>query len=338
MIKKYWLVGTILLLSVVLVACNGGEATDVGNSGEMTNSELEAGIENENEGDQLESEVYPLTIQHAKGEEVIHEKPERVAIIFEWFNTDNLLSLDIEPIAMTNDPAWYGNDLGIASYLVDELEGIELLGSRESADVEKLTLANPDLILSVNVPFLDKQYDQFKQIAPTLMLDNYRGDWKDYHRQIAAIFGKEKEAEETIQRLEEKAQHARQELEGSIGEDSLAVVQLLPKTIRLYAQDGINELLYDDLGITPVPEAVQAQGVEEISLESLADINPDRILLYWTQAEELAEIEKSGVWQGLKAVQNGNVYFPERTVEWNPHAPIGRDVLLDQIVETFRAN
>jgi ABC-type Fe3+-hydroxamate transport system substrate-binding protein len=280
--------------------------------------------------------TYPITIKHPKGETVIKQMPKKVAVIFEWYNADNLLSLGIKPVAITNDPAWYSNDLGVASYLVEDLKGIQILGDRSNPDLEKLALAKPDLILTINVPFLEEKYSQFNKIAPTIMMDGFNGDWKAYHRQIAAIFDQVKQAEQTFQEIDKKMAETKSKLEKSMGSDNLAIVQILPKTLRLFGKkDPVTDLLYKELGVKPAPEAEKLEGISEISLESLAKMDPDRILIYWTTAERFKPIAETSVWKNLKAVKNGKVYFPESTVEWNPSGPIGRSKLLDRITETF---
>lgn len=76
----------------------------------------------------------------------------------------------------------------------------------------------------------------------------------------------------------------------------------------------LNPVLYEDLG-APVPEVVTtAKAQAELSLETLAQVNPDAIFLQFEESENkdtpkaLEELQKNPIFTSLKASQNKEIY------------------------------
>ena len=77
----------------------------------------------------------------------------------------------------------------------------------------------------------------------------------------------------------------------------------------------LNPVLYEDLG-APVPEVVTAAEAQaELSLETLAEVNPDAIFLQFETSENadapkaLEELQANPIFQSLQAVQNEQVFI-----------------------------
>jgi len=76
----------------------------------------------------------------------------------------------------------------------------------------------------------------------------------------------------------------------------------------------LNPVLYEDLG-APVPDVVTAAEAQaELSLETLAEVNPDAIFLQFETSENadapkaLEELQANPIFQSLKATQNDQVF------------------------------
>jgi ABC-type Fe3+-hydroxamate transport system substrate-binding protein len=335
--KGILVTGSVLVM--MLAGCGG--SGDLSQKAATTSTETQSSM-----GSQQQAiAVFPKTVHHAKGETVIDKMPERIVVLYPWLTLDNLLALDIKPTAVTNAEGWFKTKTGLPSYLEERLQGVELLGPDQPLDVEKVLATEPDLIFGIH-DMISDQYDKLNQIAPTIAFERpnvaactAHCDWRSYHRNIASIFGKEEQAEKTIAEIERQMAEAKEKLAKSVGKDSVAILYIANDTMMLISdeKDSMVKLLYHELGLTPAMPIKDLKEMNDqlISLEGLAALNPDRILLYWTEKAELEKIEKSAVWQNLKAVKNKHVYFSDKTKEWNPYQPIGLRVLLDQLVELF---
>ncbi|MGO1399537.1 MAG: iron-siderophore ABC transporter substrate-binding protein, partial [Brevibacterium yomogidense] len=92
--------------ALVLSACGGGGDTD---------SDSGAAAEGSGDGS------FPLTVEHAFGETVIEQKPERVAAVA-WGNHEAALALGVVPVIM--EQATYGDDdgNGVLPWVEDKVE------------------------------------------------------------------------------------------------------------------------------------------------------------------------------------------------------------------------
>jgi len=119
------------------------------------------------------------------------------------------------------------------------------------SQLEQLRLAKPDLIIA---DFAQRScYEEFKRIAPTAFIEHGL-DWRATYRQLAELVGREKEAEQSMARLDESINEAKRLLMASPGNNSsVAVVQILPQRIRVQGTvlHPLNDLIYHELGLLP---------------------------------------------------------------------------------------
>ncbi|WP_179233090.1 helix-turn-helix domain-containing protein [Paenibacillus rigui] len=119
------------------------------------------------------------------------------------------------------------------------------------SQLEQLRLAKPDLIVA---DYAQRScYEQFKQIAPTVLLEHHL-DWRVAHRSLAGLVGREREAEHSLTRLQESVNEVRRRLLASAENYSrVAVVQMLPQRIRVQGTvlHPLNDLIYQELGLQP---------------------------------------------------------------------------------------
>ena len=93
------------------------------------------------------------------------------------------------------------------------------------------------------------------------------------------------------------------------------VLRIRGGNVYVYPQDiYLNPVLYTDLGLE-VPEVVKAAKAQElISMEKLAEINPDYVFLQFEESENadkpkaLEEIENNPIWKSTNAAKNGKVF------------------------------
>ncbi|MGP3534923.1 iron-siderophore ABC transporter substrate-binding protein [Microbacterium sp. RD1] len=123
-------------------------------------------------GDAAGADGFPVTIEHAFGETVISEKPERVATVA-WANHEVPLALGVVPVGM--EKATWGDDDGdgVLPWVEEKLEelGAEtpvLFDGGDGIDFEAVADTEPDVILASYSGLTQEEYDTLSKIAPVV--------------------------------------------------------------------------------------------------------------------------------------------------------------------------
>jgi iron complex transport system substrate-binding protein len=115
---------------------------------------------------------FPVTIEHAFGETVINDKPERIATV-SWANHEVPLALGVVPVGMSK--ATWGDDDGdgVLPWVEDQLDELGadtpvLFDETDGIDFEAVADTNPDVILAAYSGLTQEDYDTLSQIAPVV--------------------------------------------------------------------------------------------------------------------------------------------------------------------------
>ena len=165
-------------------------------------------------------------VEHAMGMTEVPVEPQRV-VVLDTGELDDALALGVKPVgAVRIDVA-----TGFLSYLEEQTEGIEEVGTISEPNLEKIAALEPDLILSSTVRH-EAIYDQLKAIAPTVLAPDLGDTWKDNFLLYADALNKTDEAKEMLADFESDAA----ELGKTLGTGkTLSIVRFLPDQIRLYS-------------------------------------------------------------------------------------------------------
>jgi iron complex transport system substrate-binding protein len=264
--------------------------------------------------------AWPRTYTDDLGHDVVIEKqPERVAVLhfgyMEWTSV-----LGVTPIASTE-----------ATATIDEWSTLQTLKNKQVADLgespnlEKLLELSPDLIIMSSYFHAD-MYDDLQKIAPTLAVKAPEsGEWYDELREWAKVLGKEEEAERIITELYARMEKVKEQLSDYRDYTFLQISATDAKTFGF--SSAIYGILCDDLGLKK-PEGTP-DGWEMGTMESLAALDPDYLLIANCYDEFLDESASSSVWNTLKAVKGEHlVYLP---IEALTGGPLGIGVILDTL-------
>ena len=213
-----------------------------------------------------------------------------------------------------------------------EQEGLIDLGIHREPDLEAVVAAAPDLI--VNGQRFAQYHDDFADLVPDatiLELDPREGEPFDAElaRQVTVlgeVFDKETEAESLVADFETAIERARQAYDG----ESTVMAVITSGGQIGYSAPGNGRTLgpvFDILGLTPaleVPEASEDHQGDDISVEAIADSNPDWILVMDRDAAVAADdpayspaaevLEGSAALTNVTAIAEDNiVYMPADT-------------------------
>ncbi|MBE3000541.1 iron-siderophore ABC transporter substrate-binding protein [Nocardiopsis sp. HNM0947] len=197
---------------------------------------------------------FPRTVEHAMGETEIPAAPERILPLDATY-VDAALALGGEVVGYTQ-PA--DNEETLPEYLLEsehnngDASGASSVGMLWETDPELVAAAEPDLILSAEVRHGDG-YEQFSEVAPTVMSEDVGVSWKDNLRLTAEAMGEEDEAERLIGEYEDRAAAIGEEIAEDHGGEAptVSVVRFAgdAEGVRLYTRESYVGVILDDLGI-----------------------------------------------------------------------------------------
>ncbi len=245
--------------------------------------------------------VYPRTITHLSGKTIVEAKPLKIATPYISF-VDYMAVLDTYPIAGQGIEIIERNFPSLSKRIAGK--GIQDLGME--ANLEKLLTVQPDLIIAADD--MKEQYERLSQIAPTVIFPQ-AGDWRETLKQIAEVIGEEEKAEQVLAEFDRKSAAYKEKLAFRQNE-SVLFTMYSGKEMFVMWNDGRFDPFYKGLGLKLV-EAAQANG--QITLESLAALNPDHLFVInnWQnpiQGGVREAMKNSKVWNSMNAVKNNRVY------------------------------
>ncbi|TDK25369.1 iron-siderophore ABC transporter substrate-binding protein [Arthrobacter crusticola] len=236
------------------------------------------------------ADAFPVTIEHALGETVLEEKPERVATV-SWVNADVSLALGVVPVGMPTD-TYGGNDKGSTPWKDAKLEELGAPIGSEDAPVQysetdglpfdDIAATDPDVILAAYSGLSQEDYDTLSDIAPVIAYPEtaYGTAWQDSTRLVGEALGLSEQAEDLVA-----------DTEKAIDDAAAEYPQLEGKSF-IYGT-------LDPAGAEPVslytasdnrPRFLSSLGMKEAEVISSAAEGSDEFFIPWS-AERANELE-----------------------------------------------
>jgi len=265
-----------------------------------------------------EEPVRTRTIIDDTGKSVTVKADVQRIVILHAMYLEYFFALGKPPVASTGASA--GNAIDVinsAETLKPYRETAQIidLGSAREINAEAVLAAKPDVIVTFK-GHADRVYERLVQIAPVIQIDFY-APWQHQTRLCAQVAGKEEFAERFIAETEDIIASARGKLSAN-KEKTLALFRTDGKTLVTRA----NKEYYELFGITK-PKGYP-DNYTPVSLESLAEMNPDYIVFQDSakRAGAYADfVKSSSVWRSLDATVKGNViYFDDSLNSFGPLA------------------
>lgn len=323
--KSVFILLSLMVLSLWLAAC-GADQTGNGASNNAGGSEV-----TEEPAATDATEERKLT--DALGNEVIiPANPQR---IIATYLEDYLVALGVKPVAQWSVPN------GKQEYLQEQLADIPTIA--HDLPFEAVTSFSPDLlIIQSNSMVEGDKYSQYSKIAPTYTLgDELSADWRKALLKIGEVLGKSDEAGKVLDTYEQKAKEAKEKLQATAAGESVAAIWLVNKNFYVVSDKlSSGAVLYQDLGLEApaVVKEIAAAGTgnwNAISLEKLAELDADHLILVNSDKDAGSEALKDPLWQSIPAVKNGNVYEFPRTSSWLYYGPIASTRIIDDVLASI---
>ncbi|MDF2835562.1 MAG: hypothetical protein K0Q63_1202 [Paenibacillus sp.] len=298
-------IAVIMMIALVLLlgACGteGNNQADAEATSNVSSQPVQSAISNENETKLVKDDL------NREVEVPLHPK----AIVAGEFASE-LLALGVRPVGAGD------NGFKIV-YTQTEMEGVERIG--DPPNPETVLELNPDLVIAPTV-FLEiypEQMEKIAKLAPVFYISFDQDPIHDIFMKIADLIGKTEEAKAWIASYEAEAQAGRDKLSSAIGDETVTIFRVEKGRLRIYLNRNFAGYMLRTGLQANAPGAVAAEieqnpyaSAKEISLELLPQYAGDHIfLIVRDDGDDKAEfdaIEKSGIWNNLEAVKNGNVH------------------------------
>ncbi|OMF29880.1 ABC transporter substrate-binding protein [Paenibacillus peoriae] len=268
--------------------------------------------------------------------------------------TGNKISIPVNPqrvvttqyldamLALGVKPAGAASHLLEGEYLKGKIDGVADIGN--PTNVEKVLELQPDLIITTEYTTPEVK-EQLEKIAPTVVVSFGEGDVFEQLRNVAAVLGKDKEAEQWIASFNKKAEEGQKKLAGKFKKDETVTIYMAydKNVLRVYGARNVGHVIYRSLELNP-PEYIRQKLAKDprfnyvydvISMEKLPELSGDRIImLVYDEASKdgmLKQIEQSALWRNLPAVKNHKVYFIKAD-PWFTYSPLAINKSLDEAV------
>ncbi len=273
-------------------------------------------------------------VDHALGTTEVPDEPQRVVVLTNE-GTEALLALGVTPVGAANswngDPWW--------DHIADAMADATPVGTESAVNLELVAALEPDLIIG-NAQRHEEIFPQLSTIAPTVMSQELRGDWKVNFRLYAEALGRVAEGDAAIAGYDAVVANLVEKLGPALDEE-VSVIRFLPGQIRIYQLNSFSGVLLGDLGFAR-PEI---QDVDAFAIftgkEAIPDMDGDRIFHFtWDKGDgagdSLAEeVQSDPLWQSLSAVQAGRVHAVSDAI-WNTAGGIlAANLMLQDIARIY---
>lgn len=287
-----------LILSAVLIAgmLSGCSGTSAGNNGKSTPDVSNTGEDSAN------TRIYT----DKAGRQV--EIPANLKRIVTISSTPEAVALGIKPVGAADN--WS------SSLDASQKEWIESIGAVNGLNLEKILELEPELIITPERVTDEETWESLSKIAPTVV-GPFFGDAIENLRTMGDLLGRSEEAEAWISQYESKAAATKEKLSDVIEEGKTALVIQLESSAKSGAYiypASTWPVVYDvlSLQLPDVAELKEQTSGAELSLEKLAEYDPDYIFLTGIDDEGLSqriqEFTDNSLWQMLSAAKNNRIY------------------------------
>jgi iron complex transport system substrate-binding protein len=248
-------------------------------------------------------------IHHAMGETAVPVGPQRV-VVLDSGELDAVLALGVKPVGSFT--LFEGSDF--LSYLHDQMEGVQPVGTIGQPNLEAIAALQPDLILS-NKTRHEDIYDQLSAIAPTVFAEAVGLPWQENFLLYAQALGREAEGAAVV-----AAYHARlEEFKARMGErldTQISVIRVVADGVRILQQRMYIGVILRDAGLARPPLQSVDDRFQLVSFEQIPEMDGDVIFVsYYGQTDEaLQDLLAHPLWQANEAVAAGKAYVVDDDV------------------------
>ncbi|ODT82815.1 MAG: iron siderophore-binding protein [Pelagibacterium sp. SCN 64-44] len=269
-------------------------------------------------------------ITHAMGVTDVPDNVQRILVLTNE-GTEALLAVGITPVGAVK--SWLGDPW--YDHVAADLADVTVVGEESAVNLEVLVALEPDLIIG-NKQRHEAIYEQLSAIAPTVISERLRGDWKINMELYTDAAGKGEEGKAALAAFDARVAALHDKL-GAALEEEISIARFMAGQTRIMFKDSFSGLILSELGFQRPAAQDKDEFAEQITKERIPEFEGDR-LIYFTyetgngEASAVAEDWLTDpLWQNLDVVKAGKVHAASDAV-WNTAGGIiAANLLLDDI-------
>ena len=293
--KKFLFISFIALFMLILAACGEKKAVVEESSTDTPKEEST----NENGA---------RTIEYLGESYEVPENVERIVVTGAMEAMEDMVVLDVHPVGAI---AIGGKFPELYASVTDKAESI---GEKIKPNFEKILELNPDVILG-STKFPEEVQSKLEKIAPTILVSHISTNWESNLNLLAELTGKQADAEKILSTYKANIEAAKSTLTEKLQDQKVAAIRIRGGQAYVYPKEVfLNAVLYGELGLAVPNEVAKAKSQEAISVEQLADMNPDYLFVQFSTDENadapnaLEDFKKNPIIQNITAFKNDQVF------------------------------
>jgi len=269
-------------------------------------------------------------ITHAMGVTDVPDHPQRIVVLTNE-GTEALLAVGITPVGAVK--SWLGDPW--YDHIADDMADVTVVGEESAVNLEVLVALEPDLILG-NKMRHEKIYEQLSAIAPTVLSERLRGDWKVNMALYTDAAGAGEAGQAALAAFDGRVAKLHEAL-GDALKDKISIARFMAAQTRIYFKDSFSGLILDEIGFARPASQDKPEFAEEITKERIPEFEGDRLIYFTYETgdgaadSQTADWTADPLWQNLDVVKAGKVY-PVSDAIWNTAGGIiAANLLLDDV-------
>lgn len=273
-------------------------------------------------------------VTHAMGTTDVPEAPKRVVILTNE-GTEALLAIGIKPVGAVR--SWLGNPW--YDHIARQMDGVTVVGDESAVNLELIASLEPDLILGTKFR-QEKIYSQLSAIAPTVLTERIRSDWKGNMKLYATAVGRLPEAEAAFKAYDDRVTAISKAL-GEKKAEKISLVRFMPGRTRILLKDTFAGNVLSQVGFARPANQDRMEFADEVTKERISEFEGDRLfyLVYDTgdgkTAAAAADWTSDALWKNLAVVKANKVGVVSDAV-WNTAGGIlAANLMLDDIEKIY---
>jgi iron complex transport system substrate-binding protein len=276
------------------------------------------------------SSVFAREITHSMGTADVPDAPQRVVVLTNE-GTEALLAVGIKPIGAVR--SWLGDPW--YDHIAAEMNDVTVLGEESAVNLELLAALEPDLIIGTKIRH-EKIYEQLSAIAPTVISERLRGDWKVNMELYADAVNKAAEAKTAFDAYDARIAAISEQL-GEQKAEKISLVRFMAGRTRIYLKDTFAGNVLSQIGFARPANQDRDEFADEVTKERIPEFEGDRLFYFTYETGDGAansaaqEWLADPLWAALPVVKAGKAQAVSDAT-WNTAGGISAaNVMLDEI-------
>lgn len=273
-------------------------------------------------------------VTHAMGVTEVPDAPQKIVVLTNE-GTEALLAVGIKPVGAVR--SWLGNPW--YAHIAEQMEGVEVVGEESAVNLELIAALEPDLIIG-NKLRQEKIYEQLSAIAPTVLSERLRGDWRPNFELYTAAAGKEAEGKAALAAFDNRVEALKAAL-GDKTSEEVSLVRFMANLTRIYYNDTFAGGILNQLGFRRPATQDKPDFADDVTKERIPEMEGDRLFYFVYETgdggadKQAAEWTGEALWNSLNVVKAGKVHAVDDAV-WNTAGGLlAANALLDDLARVY---